>query len=229
MSKTLHGILACIAMMASLYAIFVYAPVELTMGIVQKIFYFHVASAWIGFLAIYFVFVSSVLFLMKGTREWDMRAASAAEVGAIFYTLNLLSGPLWAKPVWGIWWTWDMRLTTSFVLWLVYMGYLMLRRLVDSPEQRARLCAVFSVLGAVDAPIVYMANRWWRTQHPQPVMGGGEGSGLEPQMRIAFYLTLVAFTTFFLYLWRVRCKLEQTLDVVETLERRIQTQWEKAR
>ena len=89
---------------------------------------------------------------------------------------------LWAKPVWGIWWTWDPRLTSFFVLWLIYWGYLMLRRLVESPEQRARLSAVFGVLGAVDVPIIYMSNRVWRTQHPQPVIGGGEGSGLDPRM-----------------------------------------------
>ena len=93
---------------------------------------------------------------------------------------------LWAKPVWGIWWTWDARLTSFFVLWLIYWGYLMLRRLVESPEQRARLSAVFGVLGAVDVPIIYISNRVWRTQHPQPVIGGGEGSGLDPRMGVDF-------------------------------------------
>ena len=112
------GLLALLAMMAALFAIFVLAPTELTMGVVQKIFYFHVASAWVGFLAIYLVCFCSLRFLRERNRHWDIRAASAAEVGAVFLTLNLVSGPIWAKPVWGIWWTWDARLTTTFVLWL---------------------------------------------------------------------------------------------------------------
>ena len=121
---------------------------------------------------------------------------------------------LWAKPVWGIWWTWDARLTSFFVLWLIYWGYLMLRRLVESPEQRARLSAVFGVLGAVDVPIIYVSNRVWRTQHPQPVIGGGEGSGLDPRMgwtlggRRFWLLHLLFF-----YLWKLRQDLERAQEV----------------
>ena len=216
------GLAALLAMLAALYAIFVLAPVELTMGIVQKIFYFHVASAWVGFLAIYLVCFCSLSFLRKRDRQWDIRAASAAEVGAVFLTLNLVSGPIWAKPVWGIWWTWDARLTTTFVLWLIYMGYLMLRRLVDSPEQRARLSAVVSIFGAVNALIVYMANRWWRTQHPQPVIAGGEDSGLHPDMLLALLVTVLAFTLLFFCLWKMGCDLERSRDSVESLRRTAQ-------
>ena len=115
-----HCTFALITMMVAVYAIFVHAPVELTMGIVQKIFYFHVAAAWVGFLGIYVVCFCSVCFLINYNRQWDIRAASAAEVGAVFFFLNIVSGPIWAKPVWGIWWTWDARLTSSVIFLLIY-------------------------------------------------------------------------------------------------------------
>jgi heme exporter protein C len=226
--KSPLALLTLISMLAALYGIFLYAPTEQTMGEVQRIFYLHVSSDWISFLAIFCVFFYSLRFLAKRERDLDIKAASAAEVGVVFCTMGLLTGMLWAKPVWGIWWTWDPRLTSFFVLWLIYLGYLMLRRLVESPEQRARLSAVFGILGAVDVPIVYMSNRWWRTQHPAPVMGGGEGSGLDPQMRIAFLTTLFAFTLFYFYLWRIRCDLERTQETVETLQREVQARFREA-
>jgi heme exporter protein C len=226
--KSPLALLTLISMLAALYGIFLYAPTEQTMGEVQRIFYLHVSSDWISFLAIFCVFFYSLRFLAKRERDLDIKAAAAAEVGVVFCTMGLLTGMLWAKPVWGIWWTWDPRLTSFFVLWLIYLGYLMLRRLVESPEQRARLSAVFGILGAVDVPIVYMSNRWWRTQHPAPVMGGGEGSGLDPQMRIAFLATLFAFTLFYFYLWRIRCDLERTQETVETLQREVQARFREA-
>jgi heme exporter protein C len=210
-------------MLVALYAAFIYAPTEMTMGEVQRIFYFHVSSAWTSFLAISLVLMFSILALLKGSRFWDIRAAAAAEVGAVFCSLVLITGPIWAKPVWGIWWTWDARLTSFFVLWLIYMGYLMLRRLVESPEQRSRLSAVFGILGAMDVPIVYMANRWWRTQHPQPVIVGGENSGLDPAMRVALFVSLAAFTSLYFYLWRLRCSIEELQDSGEALRRRLQS------
>jgi heme exporter protein C len=211
-----------VTMLVSLYAIFMYAPTELTMGAVQRIFYFHLASHWVNFLAIFCVFIYSVRFLMQRERELDIKASSAAEVGLVFATIGLLTGMFWAKPVWGIWWTWDPRLTSFFVLWLIYWGYLMLRRLVESPEQRARLSAVFGVLGAVDVPIIYVSNRVWRTQHPQPVIGGGEGSGLDPRMGWVVAVSFLAFTLLFFYLWKVRQDLERAQEAVESLQRQSQ-------
>jgi len=216
--------LTFVSMLSAIYAIFVYAPTEATMGDVQRIFYFHVSSAWISFLAIFSVFIFSVLFLINKTRELDIQAAAAAEVGAIFATIVLVTGPLWAKPVWGIWWTWDPRLTSMFVLWLIYLGYLMLRRLIEAPEQRARLSAIFGILGAIDVPIVYMSNRWWRTQHPSPVMAGDQGSGLDPHMKVAFFISLGAFTLLYFYLWKVRSELENSKEAVEALQRQCEIQ-----
>jgi len=214
--------MTCATMLLSLYAIFIYAPTEATMGDVQRIFYFHFASHWVNFLAIFCVFIYSVRFLIKRDRELDIKACSAAEVGLVFATIGLLTGMFWAKPVWGIWWTWDPRLTSFFVLWLIYWGYLMLRRLVEAPEQRARLSAVFGVLGAVDVPIIYISNRVWRTQHPQPVIGGGAGSGLDPRMGWVVAVSFLAFTLLYFYLWKTRQDLERAEERLESLQRQSQ-------
>jgi heme exporter protein C len=231
-SQNSLAILTFVLMLVALYAIFIYAPTERTMGPigeVQRIFYFHVSSNWTTFLATFFVFLYSILFLMRGSREMDIRAVAAAELGTVFGAFGLISGTIWAKPIWGIWWTWDARLTSFFLLWLILVGYLMLRRVVDTPSQRARLSAVFGILAAVDVPIVYMANRWWRTQHPAPVIAGGAGSGLDGRMALALCLSLAAFTALFVYLWRVRCDLERSGDIVESLQRQLQTEGMEAR
>ena len=223
-SEKLLGLLTFVSVLCALYAIFIYAPIEASMLEVQKIFYFHASAGWISFLAIFCVLVYSILFLVKNTRDLDVKAAAAAEVGAVFATIVMVTGPLWAKPVWGVWWAWDARLTSMFVLWLIYLGYLMLRRLIEAPEQRARLSAIFGILGAIDVPIVYMSNRWWRTQHPSPVMAGGQGSGLDPQMRIAFFISLGAFTLLYFYLWKFRSELENSKEAVEALQRQLEIQ-----
>ncbi|MFN8006629.1 MAG: cytochrome c biogenesis protein CcsA [Terriglobia bacterium] len=216
------GLLTFLSVLVALYAIFIYAPIEASMLEVQKIFYFHASAGWISFLAIFCVLVYSILFLAKRTRNYDLKASAAAEVGTIFATIVMVTGPLWAKPVWGVWWAWDARLTSMFVLWLIYLGYLMLRRLIEAPEQKARFSAIFGILGAIDVPIVYMSNRWWRTQHPSPVMAGGQGSGLDPQMKIAFFISLGAFTLLYLYLWKLRSDLELSKESVEALQRQVE-------
>ena len=164
-------------MLATLYAV----P-EKTMGMLQRIFYVHVPSAWVAFIAFGVVAVASVVHLARRSAAADRVAHASAEVGVVFTTIAVVTGPLWAKPAWGIWWTWDARLTLTLVLWLIYLGYLLLRLYIPDPERQARLAAVTGILGAVGVPIDYMAIRWWRTQHPQPVIGGGEGSGLHPTM-----------------------------------------------
>ena len=220
----LLGLMTFVSVLCALYAIFIYAPIEASMLEVQKIFYFHVSAGWVSFLAIFCVLVYSILFLVRKSREMDIKAAAAAEVGTVFATIVMVTGPIWAKPVWGVWWAWDARLTSMFVLWLIYLGYLMLRRLIEAPEQRARLSAIFGILGAIDVPIVYMSNRWWRTQHPSPVMAGGQGSGLDPQMKIAFFISLGAFTLLYFYLWKLRSELENSKEAVEALQRRVEIQ-----
>jgi len=218
-SAILGGI-ALVAMLAGLAMVGFYAPVEAEQGVVQKIFYFHLPLAWNAFLGFTCVFLFSFIFLVTRRRKWDVRAHAAAEVGVLFTTLVLVTGPIWAKPVWGIWWTWDARLTLTLVLWLIYVAYLMLRHYVETPDKRATLSAVVGIVGFVDVPLVYFAIRWWRTQHPQPVIAGGEGAGLDPRMATTLWVCLAAFTALFLYLYRRRVVLEETRDEVDELHRR---------
>jgi heme exporter protein C len=186
-------------MVVALWGAFLYAPRERTMGDVQRIFYFHVSAWWVSFIAFTVTFAASIGYLWKKSRAFDEVALASTEIGVLFTTIGLVTGPIWAKYAWGIFWTWDPRLTTALVLWLMYVGYLMLRRYVPDETKRAGLAAVVAILAYVDVPVVFMAIRLWRTQHPQPVIGGDESSGLDPMMFQALLLANLAFL--FLYLW----------------------------
>jgi heme exporter protein C len=218
-SATIHLTLTFAWMLAALYMIFLYAPRELTMGEVQRIFYIHVPSAWTAFLAYFLVFLGSVGYLWKRSLFADDLANASAEIGFVFCTGVLVTGPLWAKPVWGIWWTWDARLTLTFVLWLLFVAYLMLRSYVTNPGRAAVLAAVSGIMGFVDVPIDYMAIRWWRTQHPQPVIAGGENSGLDPRMWLTLLVSWGAFLCLFTYLLRQRLWLAEARREVSALRR----------
>ncbi len=210
--------LMMIALATAMGLVFFYAPVESEQGIVQKIFYIHVPLAWNAFLAFFLVFYHSFRYLTTRARKHDARAHAAAAVGVLFTTLVLITGPIWAKPVWGIWWTWDARLTLTLVLWLIYVAYLMLRHYVDNPEKRATLAAVVGIIGFIDVPLVYFAIRWWRTQHPQPVIAGGEGSGMDPRMAATFWTCVVAFTLIYAWIYRSRVEVEELEDDRHALE-----------
>jgi heme exporter protein C len=216
-------LLTLLGMVAALYGAFLHAPEEKTMGDIQRIFYFHVSSWWIAGLAFLVVFAGSVAFLTTGERKYDTLALASAEVGVVFTTLGLITGPLWAKPVWGIFWTWDARLTTALVLWLIYVSYLMLRHFLPDEEKRARLAAVAGIIGFLDVPIVYMSIRWWRTQHPAPVIMGGEGSGLDPMMAQGLMMGLAGFL--FLYLWLLerRVALERSQQEIDFLYKQLES------
>ncbi len=207
LSITIHLFVMVAWLLIASYMIFFYAPQELTMGEVQRIFYVHVPSAWTAFVAYFILFLGSVRFLWKRSQVADDLAQACGEVGFVFCTAVLITGPLWAKPAWGIWWTWDARLTSTFVLWLLFVSYLMLRSYVINPGRAAMLSAVVGIMGFVDVPIVYMSIRWWRTQHPQPVIAGGEGSGLDPAMRLTLLVTWGAFLCLFAFLVRQRMTL----------------------
>ncbi len=208
-------------LLGSLYLIFVWVPTERTMGIVQRIFYFHVPSAFAAFLAFIIGGVASILYLIRRENRYDDISVACNEVGLVFAVVNLVTGSLWAKPIWGVSWAWDARLTTMLLLALIYAAYLILRQSVSEPGQRAVVCAVVSIFGMVDIPIIYMANRWWRTQHPSPVILGGDGSGLDTNMRLVLYFTTVAF---FLLLWclvRARRRLERLHREAEGMRRTV--------
>src|SRR6516164_822056 len=186
MKRTILGLYAAatVALMVWGYhqAIYV-APEEQTMHEVQRIFYYHVPSAMVAFLFFAISLAGSIGYLSfrrsnhNRAEISDAWALAGAEVGVVFCTIVLITGPLWGRRAWGIWWTWDARLTTTLVLWLIYVSYLLLRRFAAGPQVQT-LAAVLGIFGALDVPIVYMSNRWWRTQHPAPVFGGGEGSGM---------------------------------------------------
>ncbi len=198
-----------------LYMALFYAPTERTMGHAQRIFYFHVPSAWVGFLAFGVVFVASILFLWKRDHKWDALARSSAEIGVVFTTLVLLTGPLWAKSAWGTYWTWDARLTTTLVLWLIYVGYLMLRSAVDD-TRRARMAAVIGIIGALDVPIIFLSVTWWRTMHPQTFIG--DSGGLAPAMTATLMVCLLSFTFLYVWLMLARVRLEQKRDQLAALQ-----------
>jgi len=209
---------------------FLYAPTEKTMGDVQRIFYFHVPSAWVSFIAFFVVCIASIIFLKTGKEQWDRLAACSAEIGVLFIVIVLITGPLWAKPVWGHYWTWDPRLTTSFVLFLIYVAYLMLRNYVANKERGARFAAVFGIIGFVDVPIVYMSIRWWkRGMHPEPVIAASSNSGLEnglesglaPEMLTTLMFCLLAFTFLYITLLVLRYHSEGVYKEFQALKHKL--------
>ncbi len=203
------GLVLLIGMLVNLYNIFIYVPTEKTMGVVQRIFYFHVPSAFAAFLAFLVVAIYSVAFLVKRNYWYDRVSYASAEIGVLFTTIVLLTGPIWAKPAWNTWWSWDPRLTTTLILWFIYVGYLVLRDFTGEDERGARFAAVFAIIGFVDVPIVYFSIRWWRTIHPQPVLMGGKGSGLHPKMLYTLLFSLGVFLVLFIYFLLIRLRLEK--------------------
>ena len=209
----------CVALLMGLagYAALFIAPDEATMHAVQRIFYFHVSSAWTAFDAFLVTFISNIAFLASRRPKWDWLGVASAEVGLAFITVVLITGPIWAHPAWGIWWTWDARLTTTLVLWLLYLSYLLLRTLVLDPERRAIYSAIFGIFAYLDVPLVYFSIRLWRTQHPQPVILGGPNSGLDPTMEKVFFFCVFVLHLLMIVLLRQRYLLEKTRHEVEEL------------
>lgn len=199
-------------MLTALYAIFFYAPVEKTMGIVQKIFYIHVPSAFLAFFSFFITFMTSILFLFKRDDKWDIIALCSVEVGVIFCTIVLITGSIWVKPTWNVWWTWDPRLTTTLILWFIYVAYLMLRGIV-SEEQRSRLCAVFGIIGFTNVPLTFFAIRLWRTMHP--VVITPRGLNISIPMKYTLLIAFIAFSLLFLSLLISRVRLETTKVSIE--------------
>src|ERR1700682_3584933 len=219
--KRLFPILAVLTALLLVYALYqalVVAPTERTMGDVQRIFYYHVPSAWTAFLLFFVNLVASVVYLVWRNPKADALAVVAAEVGVVFCTVVLVTGPIWARPVWGIWWTWDVRLTTTLVLWLIYVSYLVLRRFSDS-SQTPKLAAVLAIFGALDVPLVYFSIWFFRTQHPQPVIGGG--GSIDPRMLHVLLINWLAFSCFAVLVcwWRYRLeRLQREVEEAHALE-----------
>lgn len=209
--------LAGAAMLASLWMVFFFAPTEAEMGIVQRIFYVHVPSAWTAFLAFGIVALCSAGYLWLRDPRLDAIAVSAAELGVIFTTLVLLTGPLWAKVAWGAWWVWEPRLTLTLLLWFIYVGYFMLRGAAENPERGKRFAAILGVIGAVDIPLIHLSVQWWRSQHPKPVVMRPEGAQADPAILQTLLVSLGAFTLLFFSLLLYRYGVERLSQRVEAL------------
>jgi heme exporter protein C len=199
-------------------ALFVARQAQESMGgDLQRIFYFHVPAAWVAYLAFTVTFLASIAYLRSGARRWDLLAHSAAEIGVVFCAIVLVTGPIWARPVWGTWWQWDARLTSTLILWLTYIGYLFIRSLAD-PGRAGRLAAVVGILGLVNVPIVHFSVYWWRTLHPSgptPADLEAGASGLGTPELLTFFVGLAAFTLLFAWLLVLRVRLGRLRDEVE--------------
>ena len=196
------GLLAVLGM----YMATLYAPTERTMSHAQRIFYVHVPAAWAGFLAFGVVFVCSIGFLWTRRRSYDLAAQASTEVGVVFTTLAIISGAVWGRAAWGTWWTWDPRLTTTFMLWFIYVVSLMVRAYGGSGSQSGRFAAVLGIVGFLDIPLIHLSVVWWRSLHPLPVVvrSEGFGSGLHPAMLQALLVNVAAFTLLYIALSGIR-------------------------
>jgi heme exporter protein C len=223
-------LLSVVMMLFALYMAFVFAPDAANLQtdverFSQRILYFHVGSAWVGFFAFFVTFVAGIMYLIKRQFFWDNMSYASVEAGLTFLTMMLVSGSIWAKPTWNVWWTWSPRLTITAISWLLYIGYLMLRGAIDDPDRRARFSAVFSIVAFISVPINFMAIRWWRDIHPAVVgSGASEGEGgfaMSDDMRNTLLYCVVAFTVFYVTLMYHRMRLGQTAHEVETLKQEV--------
>lgn len=216
---TVHAALTLAWILTALYMAFVYAPNEASQGNAYRIMYLHVPTAWAALVAYSVIFAGSVAYVWNRSQLADDLAYAAGEVGFVFCCALLISGPLWAKPIWGVWWVWDARTTLTFILWLLFIAYLLVRSFFIHPGRAALLSAVVGIIGFVDVPIDYMAIRWWRTQHPQPVIMGGPNSGLPPKMEITLFVSAGAFLCLFFFLLRQRISMFEARREVSRLRR----------
>ena len=193
-------LVSAVLMGVTLFLVFFWVPTEQNLGVSQRIFYFHVPVAWLGMLSIVMVAAPSLMYLVTGKRTWDSLAYATAELGVVFASLILVTGATWARGDLGWWWTWDSRLTTTLILWFIYVGYLMIRAYAPKGSQGARFGAVVALIGAIDAPIIYMATVWWRTAHPE-LNTGPMAQDVNALASSRIYLTLLVSVITFTILY----------------------------
>jgi heme exporter protein C len=212
-------ILILIAMTASLYLIFIVVPTDVNLGISQRIFYIHVPLAVLSLIPPILVFATSMVYLVKRSPQWDAIAHSSVEVGLLFTTLALITGSIWARPTWGVWWTWDPVLTTFLILWLVYLGYLLIRSYSTDPDRRARFSAIVGILGSINALTVYLASELWRTIHPDKVIGPtAQENALDPSIQLGILVSFIAILLLFVYTIIFRTKLHTATDQIGSIQ-----------
>jgi heme exporter protein C len=213
--------LSGLTMIAALYLVFLYAPTEATMGHVQRIFYFHVSSAWVGFFAFFVTLVAGIAYLRTGSRNWDIVALSSVEIGLTFTAMAVITGSIWAKATWNAWWPWqqELRLVLVSVLLLLYLAYLMLRTSIEGEERKARFAAVYGIVAFASVPFTFMSIRWWQGLHPVVFERGG--MNLTPAMLATFLFCLLAFTILYFTLLIHRIRLGRLADQVEGLQEKL--------
>ena len=215
-------VVALLVLAVATYMVFIYAPIERVMGPVQKVFYFHVAAGWVGMLGFAAAVVAGIAYLITRKPIWDLVGLGAIEIGLTFMLINIITGSIWARPIWNTWWTWDPRLTTATIMELVYAAYLMLRQGIDDPDRRARFGAVYAIIGFISVPLTFFSIRIYRTIHPV-VIGGADptvdGSfSMTPAMGATFAVALVAFSFLFVCLLWHRIRLGQLGARVEQMK-----------
>ncbi len=213
--------LSAVMILIAAWLVFSYAPVEVQMGAVQKVFYFHVATAWVGMLGFLVAAVAGVFYLRRAAMRWDIIGVSAVEISLVFFLVAIIIGSIWARPIWNTWWTWDPRLTTAAIVELIYAAYMLLRSGVDDPDRRARFSAVYAIFGFISVPLTFISIRLLRTIHPV-VIGGAEaanqgGFNMDAAMRTVFFFSLVAFSILFIDLLWHRIRLGELRSAVEAL------------
>jgi len=218
-------IFSLILLAVATYLALVFAPTERVMGEVQRVFYFHVATAWVGLLGFVAAGVSGIIYLRTQDLKWDLIEQAAVEISLVFFFITIILGSIWARPIWNTWWTWDPRLTSASIVELIYLAYLMLRQGIEDPDRRARFGAVYTLVGAISVPITFLSIRLFRTIHP--VVIGNESAAAEGgfamtgDMKIAFFFALFAFTIIFIDLFWNRIRLGQLQQKVEQLKLKV--------
>ena len=213
-------IVSILLFLASIWVALVYAPLEAVMGAVQKVFYFHIANAWIGMLGFVVAGVAGVAYLVTKNMKWDVVEVSAVEISLVFFSVTIVLGSIWAYPAWNTWWTWDPRLTTATIMELAYAAYLMLRSGIEDPERRARFGAVYAIIAFISVPLTFFSIRLWNTIHPV-VIGSNEAGAtgafsMTPKMTQTFMFSLLTFSIIFVDLYWHRYRLGRLADEVET-------------
>ena len=218
-------VLAVVLLGVSTYFALVKAPTELVMGDVQRVFYFHIGTAWTALLGFLFSAILSLIYLFTRDLKWDRFQVAAIEVSLVFFLITIVLGSIWARPAWNTWWTWDPRLTTAAITELIYIAYFMLRQGIDDPDRRARFGAVYALIGGLSAPITFFAIRLYRTIHPVVIAGSNPeaegGFSMTPDMLTAMFVALIAFTVIFIDLYWNRIRLGNLEDQVEQLKLKV--------
>jgi heme exporter protein C len=214
--------LSVILLAVGTYLTIWWAPQEAVMGDVQRVFYFHVAAGWVGMIGFLLAVFAGIVYLIKKDLKWDIIGLAGVEVGLVFSFINIVTGSIWARPIWNTWWTWDPRLVTATIMELVYIAYLMLRQGIDEPERRARFGAIYAIIGFVSVPLSFLSIRIWRTIHPVVVGSGDAGAqgtfDMTADMRVAFFFSLFTFTVFGVALLWHRIRIGFLQDKVERMK-----------